>query len=96
MSATSYSECPKCKDTRAGELDKLKKEAEANYGTVPSHQWLAMLNAMKVYEEREALEETLKELYEAGEHSEGGFFVDYYAYCSECSFHFEYHHSEDW
>lgn len=94
MSASNYSDCPKCLELFKDRKKKLREEAGRAYGKVSAKEYQ---NLMDLAEEEGFEEGTLREDYSQGIHGvdlKPVYDVSYHAECSRCHFIFKYEHKE--
>jgi hypothetical protein len=93
MSANNWTDCPKCKRRRDVEAKAAMKKATDSYGKVSAEKYEAnMRRALSI--QGAELENSLREDYEIGIDSAGGFLVSYRGSCTAdgCDFSFSYRH----
>ena len=81
MSADNWAMCPACKKKNDDNNAKRIKDAESQYGEIPSGEYRALI---KKAEKPIELEETLREDYEIGIYEDGSFQVSYRGKCETC------------
>lgn len=89
MGASNWAICPRCKGRREAEATALIRKADEAYGKVPRADW-AELDRKARWEERQALEPTLREDHEIYGAETGTVTVSYGAHCETCGLKLEF------
>lgn len=93
MSANNWTTCPKCLKKRDGAHRSLQADTKALYGKIPEELYTQRVAEMKATLAEE-MEESLREDWELGIGSDGGFFVHYRGQCDKCNFEHKFKHEE--
>ena len=91
MSASNWTECPKCKAKAEAERLARIESVKQLYGKISPEEFVS--RAAKA-EHRELLDDDLREDWEIGMNDDGNFSVGYYASCNCCDFTFKFKHEE--
>lgn len=94
MSANNWTQCPRCAATEKAKAERLRAEADDQYGKVPAERWKQMdadARKAQVLVESDPGPDgyTLREDYELGIVN-GEFYVRYQAGCSDCDFSYSF------
>ena len=104
MSASNWTECPKCKIVKSKALEDAKAKLTKRYGKMPADEYVAAMDRLQRgllsknedddEREDEFNGEPLREDYEQGVGRDGKFSIFYRADCQQCDFVFTYKHEE--
>lgn len=91
MSADNWTFCPRCLKQEEASKNKLKLQAESEYGKLPKAEYLELL---KESEEPIKIKETLREDYQFFTSPDGYFTAKYSCRCDKCGFKHTFKHEE--